>query len=776
MRNVFHAILLNVFLTIGRIQAPGNRCLCLSLKHLSRHVFIAGGSGKGKTKLLVGVIRQLISTGCGFTLIEPHGDLTDETLDYLDAKNVDPTRVCHLRAGPESCFSLDPFADGPADTNSYEYEGWLRSVCDRLFSAFVRNVSLAEQEMMKLLKRWFKGGCYLCGLDLGGRHLGLTALPKLFQPDLNDFNQIIEQVTPFIRTDFGREVLSDFLMLRDAGPTLRGSLVGSTINLLRETLGTFTRQTFAQQAPSLSQRDVIQNRMIQLIDCRKDRASSREEGRTLGGLLLNLLIDVAERLGAEVPPDQRVPHYIIIDEAENFIGEDLRMAFSELRKFGIIVIIAVQDVSCLKKGELDLIERVVSQCGLHFIFQQKAFESLEIIGKPLFYTGDIDFAPVTNYQVLPDGFDWVETQSVSIGVSESTGVSRSASHGISQTVSCGIQSSESIQRSVSVALAKGATEGMSSTRSEGVSTGKTFGISESAGSAISRSSTVGTSDTVSTQKSSTVGDSRSRQENSGKSEARSHSDSADALGIPRGQVDGESVSTQKSVGSSKSESTSLSSGVGQAHAVSQSETSGVTQNESAGTSQSWNDGRSFSTGMGFTSGTSTTETRGNTEGTASQIGQSVSESYGVTDAQSVGTTQQESHSLTVTRQMVPLAKHKIIESQSGIKTPLDVQLAKVYHRLAKLGDRMFMAHVDGLGMTFLVRTHDIQDAYGERGTRMTFAERNARRRKYRERIHAAHRFYFVPPSISESLLNDANLVGPGIPKLGIAVQDPDELA
>ena len=74
---------------------------------------------------------------------------------------------------------------------------------------------------------------------------------------------------------------------------------------------------------------------------------------------------------------------MIIDEAENFIGEDLRMGFAELRKFGLSLCLAVQDLNCLRKGELDLVNKVVSQCGLQMTFQQQAPTTLSSLAKLL---------------------------------------------------------------------------------------------------------------------------------------------------------------------------------------------------------------------------------------------------------------------------------------------------------------------------------------------------------------------------------------------------------
>src|SRR3954471_16888209 len=106
----------------GRILANDPADLRLVERPLPRHIFIAGGSGNGKSKMLELLCRQLISKGWGFTFIDPHGDVIDTILSHLAAINCDGSRVHHLRPSVEGCFSFDPFA-GLSDGPVISYEG-----------------------------------------------------------------------------------------------------------------------------------------------------------------------------------------------------------------------------------------------------------------------------------------------------------------------------------------------------------------------------------------------------------------------------------------------------------------------------------------------------------------------------------------------------------------------------------------------------------------------------------------------------------------------------
>mgnify|MGYP000524700865 CR=1 FL=1 len=47
------------------------------------HLYVIGATGTGKTKFLEFLIRQDIEKGNGFGVIDPHGDLIEDTRDYI---------------------------------------------------------------------------------------------------------------------------------------------------------------------------------------------------------------------------------------------------------------------------------------------------------------------------------------------------------------------------------------------------------------------------------------------------------------------------------------------------------------------------------------------------------------------------------------------------------------------------------------------------------------------------------------------------------------------
>ena len=452
------------FVVPGRILAEGGRSLRLTPHHMARHMFVAGGSGGGKTKLLELLCRHLVNCGVGFTFVDPHGQGADAVMRYLAVKKVDAARVHYLKPGLDTCFSFDPFARPPARVGTQKYESWLIATIDRITEAFLRNVALADQEMMKRLKRWLGNVLYVAGVDVGGKHLGLADARVMTRPQSDEFRLVLAKVGHALHPDVRRD-FEELAELKSG--TTRNQLLESTMNLLRDELfSPVIEAVFSQGAPSIDMRAAVLGSHYQLINLQKTGDFSRKHRTILGGILINFLIHEAETIADEREEEDRVPHVLIIDEAENFIGEDIRMGFAELRKFRLGLCLAFQDLGCLKKGDLDLVGKVISQCGLQMTFQQGNPEDTEYLGKAFGY-GNLDFTPLMSDTVLPDGYDWVDTESVAEGENATHTEARSSSTARTEGTSRSRTTSESIQESVSRALSASHTEGQSASRTEG---------------------------------------------------------------------------------------------------------------------------------------------------------------------------------------------------------------------------------------------------------------------------------------------------------------------
>src|SRR5579863_2388514 len=60
----------------------------ISVADRRRHFYVLGKSGSGKSTLLRNMAAQDIAAGRGLMLLDPHGDLAEELLDYIPPRRV----------------------------------------------------------------------------------------------------------------------------------------------------------------------------------------------------------------------------------------------------------------------------------------------------------------------------------------------------------------------------------------------------------------------------------------------------------------------------------------------------------------------------------------------------------------------------------------------------------------------------------------------------------------------------------------------------------------
>lgn len=92
---------------LGRSTMPGNeRSIAQSYSAATMHSFVAGGSGTGKTTLMVNMIRQDIQQGNGVIIIEYDGDLLRRSLNHVPPDRLNDVIMIDF-ANPRSHVGLN---------------------------------------------------------------------------------------------------------------------------------------------------------------------------------------------------------------------------------------------------------------------------------------------------------------------------------------------------------------------------------------------------------------------------------------------------------------------------------------------------------------------------------------------------------------------------------------------------------------------------------------------------------------------------------------------
>ena len=294
-----------------------------------RHVYIIGKTGTGKSELLKEMIKQDIRAGFGVCVIDPHGDLIDDTLRYIppnraeDVIYFDPAdgdRPMGLNLLEAKNEDQRHFITGGIINLMYKlYDPQRTGIIGPRFEHAVRNAMLTimyEQgttfvEIVRILT----DPKYVQEL-----------LPKVQDPMIRRYwTDQIAQTSDFHKSEVLDYIVSKF-----------GRFI--TNKTMRNIVG--------QSKSAFDFREVMDSGKILLINLSKGKLG--EENSSFLGLVMIPKILVAAMSRQEIPEPQRRDFFLYVDEFQNFATPDFATILSEARKYRLNLTVANQFI-----GQMD---------------------------------------------------------------------------------------------------------------------------------------------------------------------------------------------------------------------------------------------------------------------------------------------------------------------------------------------------------------------------------------------------------------------------------------
>ncbi len=344
------------------------RVVTLTPEEREAHMHVIGSSGSGKSKFLEQMIREDFKNNQGFCLIDPHGTLYQEVLDYASHKVLKRDIVLLDLSKPEFIIGFNPFRKAE--------EGDVSVQVDRRIRATMHAWGVENADQTPTLERTLR--------------LIFTTLLELnlsFQEAqyLIDFNsgelrsRLVQQIaSPLIRREW--EELEQ-LRAKD----WRSEVLSAKNRLFRlltsRTLGRF----FASHASSIDLGEIIEQGKILLVNLAPSDELSDENGRIFGSLLVNEFFEVARRRRA-APGKSLPPYYLYLDEFQTFVGLDIAAMLDQVRKYKLFTVLAHQ-----RFGQLDddLKDAVLTNCRIKAVFGGLPVEAARMMAQELFI-GQLD--------------------------------------------------------------------------------------------------------------------------------------------------------------------------------------------------------------------------------------------------------------------------------------------------------------------------------------------------------------------------------------------------
>ncbi|MFC3051393.1 type IV secretory system conjugative DNA transfer family protein [Kordiimonas pumila] len=283
------------------------------------HTYIIGKTGTGKSSLLFNLIKQDIEAGRGLVLLDPHGDLANKVAQSMPQhRRLD--MVYFNTTDPHMPYGCNPLRYVSPEKRPLVASGVLE-VFKKLWSG--NNWGVNMEHILR--------NCLLALLEVP--HATLVDIPRLLTDKIFR-EEVIEQITnPQVKVFWGR----DFSACGFDRPAALSPVLNKVGAFLADPM--LYRVLTASEKP-LSFRSLMDQKKVLVVNLAKGQIGE-DASSLLGGLLVSM-VTLAAFSRADVAEEQRTPFFLYADEFQNFATESFADAVSELRKYGIGLILAHQ--------------------------------------------------------------------------------------------------------------------------------------------------------------------------------------------------------------------------------------------------------------------------------------------------------------------------------------------------------------------------------------------------------------------------------------------------
>jgi hypothetical protein len=288
----------------------GGAGVVFSREERERHVYIVGKSGGGKSTFLFNLAMGDILAGEGVAVIDPHGDLALDILNCIPRSRIND--VCYLDVtDTQRPVGFNPVTKIAPERRALAAAG--------IVSAFKHLWS--DSWGPRLEHFLFHGLATLVSRE----HATLIDLPRIYTDD-NFRDRLLRSVEDPETLRFWREEYPSYTK------AFRSEAFAPILNKAGQfTASPQLRLILGQVAPRLNLKFTMDNRRILIANLAKG-AIGEQASNLLGSLLVSHLQLVAMERGS-LPPHQRVPFFVHVDEFQTFSSDTFASLLSEARKF-----------------------------------------------------------------------------------------------------------------------------------------------------------------------------------------------------------------------------------------------------------------------------------------------------------------------------------------------------------------------------------------------------------------------------------------------------------
>lgn len=334
----------------------------------TRHMYVVGKSGVGKSTLLENMAIQDIQNGEGVAVLDPHGSFAEKMLDYVPEHRIKDV-VYFAPFDLEYPVSFNMLEDIGEDKRHFVASGLMSTFKKIWVDAWSARMEYILNNILLALLEY--PDATLLGVN---RMLSDKDFRKKVVSSITD-----PSVKAFWTDEF--EKYGERYM-QEAGAAIQNKIGQFTANpLIRNIIG--------QPKSSFDVRDIMDNKKILIVNLSKGRIG--EQNTSLLGSMIITKIYIAAMSRADVSHTRmgELPNfYFYVDEFQSFANESFANILSEARKYKLALIIAHQYIAQMEESVRDAVFGNVGT-SLSFRVGPLDAEILEKVYAPQFTATDL---------------------------------------------------------------------------------------------------------------------------------------------------------------------------------------------------------------------------------------------------------------------------------------------------------------------------------------------------------------------------------------------------
>lgn len=320
----------------------------------SRHMYLIGQTGTGKSTIIHHMASDDIKKGRGLCVVDPHGDLAEGLLDTVPLSRINdviyfnPFDIKH----PIGINLLELTPDLEPDEAALEKE----VVCESVISIFRRVFRKDENVDAHRIEYILRNAIYTaytvpeCTIFTVYELLTDPAFRKQVTRVLTDDN-----LKKFWKNEFGKA--GDYQVVKMAS--------GVTAKVGRFLFSPIAKRILEQKHSTINFDDIVDNKKILI--CNLAEGKLGEDTAQLLGTAIIAKIHLSMTRRAQMEAKDRKPFYLFVDEFQNFATGSFTKLLSGGRKYGLRITIAEQ--STAQQDDRNIINVILANVGTVVCFR-----------------------------------------------------------------------------------------------------------------------------------------------------------------------------------------------------------------------------------------------------------------------------------------------------------------------------------------------------------------------------------------------------------------------